>query len=145
MKVLLDTNIVLRLLNQTDPEHQLVVSALERLVSRDWYPTICSQNLYEFWVVGTRPERQNGFGLEPAFAFNAVTNLRSRFDWLPDPPDLLDRWLELVTRYSVCGRPAHDARLVALMLAHGVGHILTLNTSDFSRYTEITCLAPADV
>jgi hypothetical protein len=36
----------------------------------------------------------------------------------------------------------HDVRLVALMLAHGVTHLLTLNGADFRRYSEITCLRP---
>jgi predicted nucleic acid-binding protein len=61
---------------------------------------------------------------------------------LPEPPDMSVRWHDLASRYAVHGRGAHDTRLVALMLAHGVAAVLTLNPADFARYAEITCLAP---
>jgi hypothetical protein len=35
--------------------------------------------------------------------------------------------------------------LVALMLAHGLTHLLTLNSADFARYAEITTVTPDDV
>jgi predicted nucleic acid-binding protein len=56
-----------------------------------------------------------------------------------------ERWLDLCSRYGVSGRSAHDARLVALMLAHGLTHLLTLNSADFARYAEITAVTPDDV
>jgi hypothetical protein len=63
---------------------------------------------------------------------------------LAEPPDMAVRWHDLASRYAVHGRGAHDTRLVALMLAHGVTDVLTLNSADFARYTEITCFAPED-
>ncbi|MEI6442036.1 MAG: hypothetical protein WCO29_02610 [Nostocales cyanobacterium ELA583] len=33
------------------------------------------------------------------------------------------------------GVNVHDARLVAVILAHGLTHILTFNISDFKRYS----------
>lgn len=36
------------------------------------------------------------------------------------------------------GKNAHDARLVAAMVRHGLTHILTFNAQDFSRYRGIT-------
>jgi hypothetical protein len=36
----------------------------------------------------------------------------------------------------------HDARLVALMQVNGIADILTLNGSDFARYTGIVPIAP---
>ena len=42
------------------------------------------------------------------------------------------------------GKPTHDARLVALMLEHGVTHLLTFNSGDFNRYQEIGVIDPAD-
>jgi len=43
------------------------------------------------------------------------------------------------------GKPSHDARLVAAMLAHGVTHILTFNDTDFRRYAGITPVVPAAI
>jgi hypothetical protein len=33
-------------------------------------------------------------------------------------------------------------RLVAAMLVHGITHILTFNTKDFARYSEIIAVNP---
>jgi hypothetical protein len=74
-----------------------------------------------------------------------VATLLATYSLLRDPLDLPERWLDLCSRYAVSGRQAHDARLVALMLGHGVTHILTLNGADSARYTEITVLGPDDV
>jgi hypothetical protein len=45
-----------------------------------------------------------------------------------------------VAGYQVSGKNAHDARLVAAMLVHGIESILTFNTQDFFRYGEIRVL-----
>ena len=39
----------------------------------------------------------------------------------------------------------HDARLAACMYVHGVSHILTLNVTDFVRFTSVTAVYPSDV
>jgi len=38
-----------------------------------------------------------------------------------------------------------DTRLVALMVAHGITHLLTLNPTDFARYSEITAVTPQEI
>ena len=58
--------------------------------------------------------------------------------------DAAKRWRELARRQSVVGKQAHDARIVALMLAHNVTHLLTLNSADFARYPEITTITPSE-
>jgi hypothetical protein len=63
----------------------------------------------------------------------------------PDPPGLLSAWIDLCERYTVVGRRAHDARLVAYMSLHEITHILTLNPDDFLRYAEIRVLTPGDL
>lgn len=50
-----------------------------------------------------------------------------------------------MTHYSVSGKNAHDARLVAAMRVHGIDSILTFNAQDFVRYTEIRVLDAAKV
>lgn len=50
-----------------------------------------------------------------------------------------------MTTHAVSGKNAHDARLVAAMLAHGLTHLLTFNDADFQRFTGITTVTPAAV
>jgi predicted nucleic acid-binding protein len=51
----------------------------------------------------------------------------------------------LLVVHAVKGKQVHDARLVAMMEAHGITHILTLNGADFARYPGIVVIDPAGV
>ncbi len=62
MRVLLDTNILLRLSATQAPEHADVVRAVTALLTRGDVPVIAAQVLIELWVVATRPTNVNGFG-----------------------------------------------------------------------------------
>ena len=64
------------------------------------------------------------------------------FTLLRDERQVFRFWRELVSQHDVRGKNAHDARLVAAMLRHGVNEILTFNTADFARYPGITVLDP---
>lgn len=145
MKILLDTNIIIRNAVRTDPQHLPVHQALVRLVREGWELCVGTQNVIEFWVVATRPTNVNGLGLSPQQAEEEVIALLGAFTLLTDPNDLIDLWLDLCTRYGVSGRPAHDARLVALMRPNGIKRLLTLNAADFTRYVEIAAVLPSDV
>jgi predicted nucleic acid-binding protein len=67
------------------------------------------------------------------------------FALLRDERAIFEPWLNLVTSHGVQGKTTHDARLVAAMLRHGVSHLLTFNTGDFVRYSEIAAVHPDDV
>jgi ssRNA-specific RNase YbeY (16S rRNA maturation enzyme) len=47
-----------------------------------------------------------------------------------------------VTSYQIQGKRVHDARLVAVMLVHGVTHLLTFNPDDFRSINEIVVVNP---
>ncbi len=145
MKIMSDTNIALRLHNEDSPQHSLCVEAVGRLQDAKHALCFCAQALIEYWSVATRPANVNGFGQRPADVLADVTELRNSFALLPEPPDMAERWLALVSRYDVSGRQVHDARLAALMLAHGVTHLLMLNGADFAHYEDIVCVHPSDV
>jgi predicted nucleic acid-binding protein len=145
VRVLLDTNILLRLLNPADPEYVVVRSAVDALVARGDQLCFVAQNLVEFWNVCTRPAGKNGFGLTGAEADVLAKLIESRFMFLPDTARIHTEWRRLVPACSVAGVQVHDARLVAAMLAHGVPQSLTLNDRDFSRYPGISAVHPRDV
>jgi hypothetical protein len=39
----------------------------------------------------------------------------------------------------------YNARIAAAMIVHGVGNIITINVSDFTRYPNVTAIHPKDV
>lgn len=145
MNVLVDTNVVLRLRGPDTAHRSVFDNALEQLINRGETLHLCTQVAIEFWSVATRPLDVNGFGLDPAAAKERLRYFATLLVWLPEPADIGQRWLSLVNRYEVRGKQVHDARLVAFMEAHGLPHLLTLNTADFTRYKNITALHPNDV
>jgi predicted nucleic acid-binding protein len=145
MKILLDTNILARLAEPGTPANKTAVDALANLRTQAHELCLVPQNYYEFWVVSTRPLVQNGRGRTPDEVIAEIAVVKPLFKLLPDTPAIFPQWEGLVTTYKVSGKPAHDARLVAAMLTHGVTHILTFNDADFRRFAGITPLVPAGV
>jgi predicted nucleic acid-binding protein len=74
-----------------------------------------------------------------------VDNLELLFPLVPDTPDVYREWRRLVSAAGVSGVKVHDARLAAVMLAHGLTHVLTFNADDFKRFPGITVVLPQDV
>ncbi len=144
MRLLTDTNNLLRLSDLDDPMYSVVAGALSRLYMRGDVLVMVPQVIYEFWAVVTRPESSNGLGWTPEQARLEVDRLRSVFDVLPELPETFSHWLELVTIHKASGKPSHDVRLVAAMQANGLETLLTLNGGDFKRYG-IKVLHPSEI
>jgi predicted nucleic acid-binding protein len=145
MSVLLDTNILTRAAQPGHSMHSAAVGAVAALRRQGEVLCLVPQNLYEFWVVCTRPLAQNGLGLSPAEAEAEITRLKGLFVLLDETPGVYPQWERLVVRHQVSGKNAHDARLVAALLVHGLSRLLTFNVSDFARYPGVAVLEPSQV
>ena len=143
--VLLDTNILVRLCKEDDPQRPAAEEALRTLAGRGDRVCVVPQCAYEFHVVVTRPVLDNGLGLDPAAAVAAMDELLTRFHLLRDERGVFTRWRDLVLARPTRGRTSHDARLVAAMLRHRVPALLTFNAKHFRRFDGITVLDPATV
>jgi predicted nucleic acid-binding protein len=146
MLVLIDTGILLRLLDRCDPDHASIRAALRLLRSQGHTLVISPQNVAEFWNVCTRPATaRGGYDLTVAETAKRLRLLERLCTVLPETPAAYPIWKQLVQSYAVQGVQVHDARLVAMMLAHGVTTILTLNAGDFQRFKSIAAVAPQQV
>ena len=148
MAYLLDTGVLLRLVNAQDGQHPLVNQAVRALVAKQESLHITTQNVAEFWNVATRPVVNNGFGWSPSIALSALTlDIEPICSNLVESGALHSELKRLVSNYAVVGKQVHDARLVAMMLTSQVEHILTLNDADFRRYQPegITVVTPASL
>lgn len=142
---LIDTNVLLRLSRRHDPEHQIVVNALDALNKQDFELYFSLQNIAEFWNVCTRPADRNGFGLSIQETSTFLREIEVTMTLLSDTERVYSIWRTLVIANSVRGVQVHDARLAAVMLAHGVTHILTLNRSDFLRFASLQAVHPGQL
>jgi hypothetical protein len=67
MLVLVDSGVLLRLLERTDPQHGVIRGAVRALRGRGDRLVTAPQNAAEFWNVCTRPvTARGGFGLSIA-------------------------------------------------------------------------------
>jgi len=112
MAVLLDTNVLLRLLQPHHPHCPAAERALKTLRKRNEVLNLTAQNLVEFWAAVTRPPDENGLGFTTEQAIAEINALNRLFVLLPEAP-LLKEWRRLVVAYRVSGKNTHDARLVA--------------------------------
>ena len=142
---LVDTNILLRIARLSDPQHKLIDGALAKLASDRCKLCFTHQNIAELWNVMTRPVSRNGFGLSTSDADREVRVIEVGMSLLVDSAAVYHAWRRIVVQSSVSGVQVHDARLAAVMEVHGVFHILTLNTADFSRFSGITAVHPSAV
>jgi predicted nucleic acid-binding protein len=122
--------------------HEVAVQAVIRLLERGEVLCILPQNLIEFWVVATRPLEVNGLGLSVNAGLEELEQLKATFTLLPDTEIIFPIWEHLIAKYGVMGKPAHDARLVAAMIGHNLTYLLTFNTADLKRFSEISAIAP---
>jgi len=145
--LLLDTNILVRERDTTDPKHSETISCLRQLWQARWTLYVTTQTLMEYWSVATRPaESRGGLGLRPQEAERDIEYFLALHDLVEEPAGLFEQWRILVRRYQVSGRQVWDARIVAVMQMLGLTHLLTYNTADFERYApEIRAWSPGEV
>jgi predicted nucleic acid-binding protein len=143
MVILLDTGILLRLVDRGNPLHSSIRAAVRVFKARGDTVAMAAQNVAEFWNVCTRPaSARGGLGLSATETNQRLRLLERIVSILPESASAYPIWRKLVVSVGVIGVQVHDTRLGALMQVHGVTHVLTLNTADFARFVGITALDP---
>lgn len=145
MRVLVDTNVLLR---SAQPNHSLCAQAtraVSNLIRQNGVVFFCSQTIAEFWNVATRPLDQNGLGLSNEDVLREVVSIETLLTLLPDTPAIYDAWKKIVSDYKVQGVKVYDARLVATMKIYAIESLLTFNAADFKRYKGMMALDPSSV
>jgi predicted nucleic acid-binding protein len=146
MAVLLDTGILLRLWDRSDPQHADIVASIRLLYRQRVELATTAQNIAEFWNVSTRPpSARGGYGQTIEVTERRIQFFERFASVFCDKTTTYSEWRRLVMQYRVSGVAVHDARIVAQMIAWGVRDILTLNPDDFRRYAEISVHSPGEI
>jgi predicted nucleic acid-binding protein len=149
MAHLLDTNVLVRLADATDPFHRAAARAVVELHRRGEVLHVTPQVLVEFRNVATRPAGLNGLGLPTVDTEAQAAGFERQFPLLAETADIFPAWKALVGAVGVIGKQVHDARLVAVCHVHAVTHLLTFNVAHFIRLAGfgpgITVVDPATV
>lgn len=145
MRCLLDTGVLLRMFDTSDPHRAEIIDALKLMPRLNYQPAMTIQNAVEFWNVMTRPATaRGGYGLSVPVTEQRLAHLVRRFELLAETAAVFTEWKRLAVAHGVVGKSVHDTRLVAQMMVSRISIVLTLNTSDFRRYPSITALTPEE-
>ena len=99
---LLDSNILLRISKNDDPQQPIIANALKALIGQGVRLCYTSQTLAEFWNASTRPANKNGSGLTVAETDRLARVIERDFELLPDSRETHERWR--------AARPAQHSR-----------------------------------
>jgi predicted nucleic acid-binding protein len=142
MRILVDTNILLRATQPSHPMHASAVRAMEILMGREEPLVVTVQNIAEFWNVATRPAANNGLGFTNEEAQEELARIESFFEIISENTDSYAAWKTLVISNRVSGVKVHDARLAAVMKTNNISRIVTFNVGDFARFSGIEAVHP---
>lgn len=135
MSCLLDTGILLRLVNRNDDLHGVVEQSLEILRGQHVELFIATQNVAEYWSVATRPADQNDLGYDSKSALDYLESVIEPIcGRLGEHESTYSTFKNLGRKYLFGGKQVHDARLMATMLSWDIDSILTLNPQHFARF-----------
>jgi predicted nucleic acid-binding protein len=141
----LDSNILIRSIEENHPQQDEALDVINKLIGRGAEVFLLPQSLYEFWVVATRPKKDNGLELSAKDAELFLSKFESVFPIKHDTEAVYKEWRQLVTSIAVQGKPTHDARIAAALVTHGITHFVTFNKSHFTRFSAIIVLLPSEV
>ena len=134
-RVMVDTNVLLAATDEGRAEHRDALTILNDWPA--WHTTtlcVSGQILREYLAVATRPADRNGLGLKSPDALGNVGAIRERTTLLAEGAKVTERLLGLLADVDCGGKQIHDANVIATMLVHGIGTVVTMNVDDFARF-----------
>ena len=88
MNYLIDTNILLRLVQVLSLHHKEAKNPVDKLLKQGVTLFVTLQNISEFWNVCTRPADKNGLGFAIAQTDFELSKIEQIFDLLPDTEEV---------------------------------------------------------
>lgn len=84
----------------------------------------------------------NGLGMPIDWVHQRTQIYQSLYQVIPEPPEMLAAWTNLVAKYQITGFRVHDVRYVAMMQLCRISHLMTYNVKHYQRFP-ITIVDPA--
>ncbi len=111
-RILVDTNVLLRLRQPGHAHRPIALAALQRLRERRCEVCIVPQVVYEYWAVCTRPSSErDGLSLSVADVARDVAELKRLFEFLDNEAGIYQHWEQVVVAAQVKGKLTHTPGL----------------------------------
>lgn len=132
----IDTNIIVFASDSRSLWHQSSKEAINNLLNEKFRLFISPQILREYISVASR-----SMEAEKSVPWNKIMknyeDFQKDFILIGEGQNTVNELGKLLLKIPSSGKQVHDANIVATMLAHGISNLLTHNTSDFSRYSQL--------
>ncbi|MEH2125774.1 type II toxin-antitoxin system VapC family toxin [Nostoc sp.] len=139
--IFIDTNILVYANLALSPFHLQATERLQALAEQGIDLWISRQTLREYLAAMTRRGDLTG-NIPIASLVADVRYFASYFRLVEDNLLVTERLLTLMEEIPSGGKQVHDANIVATMLVYGIPQLLTHNTSDFARFSELITVLP---
>lgn len=133
-KAFIDTNILLRSIHQTMPQHTDTRQLVERYSNNGYALWISRQVIREYLVQVTRTGVL-AVPLTMQQSGQRVDDIAQLYHIADDTHDVTQMLKSLMQQFPTVGKQVHDANIVATMLVYGIDTLLTLNVADFQRFS----------
>ena len=143
--IFIDTNILLRYLITSFPEHGQVKQSVEILIKHGYTLWVSRQIIREFGMVCTRPQTfmQMMTSYDTTLYMMRVMNI---FEIADETATVTQNLISLMQKIPVGGKQVHDTNIVATMRANQIQDLFTLNIADFKRFEPlITLISLTDI
>jgi predicted nucleic acid-binding protein len=139
--VFVDTNILVYASVPESPLHLVAINAIQSYEQAGTQLWISRQVLREYLATLTRPQLYT----QPIPILRVTAEIRffqNRFRVSEDTSEVTGRLLSLMEEIPIGGKQVHDANIVATMLVYHIPQMLTHNTGDFSRFSQLINVLP---
>lgn len=136
-QVLLDTNVLLAATDEDRASHHDALAVLNMWPMDGVTLHVSGQVLREYLAVASRPTEVNGLGLRMEDALTNMEAVLARTTLVEETAAVADQLRELLRLVDCTGTQVHDANVVATMLTHGIGAVVTEDIGDFGRFDAI--------
>jgi predicted nucleic acid-binding protein len=138
-----DTNVLVYAASSGAPLHQRASEELRQRHESGQELWVSRQVLREYLATLSRAQTF----AKPRSARELASDIRyflSHFRLAEEGSAVTEKLLELIEEVEIGGKQIHDANVVATMLVHGIPALLTHNTRDFARFSQVIRVIPLE-
>jgi predicted nucleic acid-binding protein len=138
-----DTNVLVYATSLGAPLHRQASEEIRRRHESGEELWVSRQILREYLAVLSRPQTYS----RPKPVRELVGDVRfflHHFRVAEEGSAVTEKLLELIEEKESGGKQIHDVNIVATMLVNGIPALLTHNTSDFARFTDVIEVIPLE-
>lgn len=141
--VFIDTNVLIYANLALSPFHVQALEQLQALDEQGIELWVSRQILREYLAGMTRTGDLTG--QIPLSSLVADVRYFANHFWVAeDSPQVTERLLTLMEEIPLGGKQVHDANIVATMQVYAIRQLLTNNTADFARFSQLITVLPLE-